>query len=108
MIDWPARCPCCSLASNPYFVASMFCLVNGAVSALCIYPELKYSVFICLFAFNGVVAGQYAGCCDAGGTALYMWGKVVPTALGSVWAVSACMRAVAAGGRLGYVCVPSL
>jgi hypothetical protein len=76
------------LASNPYFIFFMGVLMNGFFGLFSIYGmDFRYSLFLTVYTWNGVVLCQYTGVCCQAGTVLEFGGKTVSTCLGAVWAL---------------------
>lgn len=76
------------LASNPYFIFFMGVLVNGFFGLFSIYGmDFRYSLFLTVYTWNGVVLCQYTGVCCEPGTVLEFGGKAVATCLGAVYAM---------------------
>lgn len=62
-----------TLAQNPYYILFMGVLVNGFFGIFSIYGmDFRYSLFLAVYTWNGVVMCQYTGvCCQSGtGTSL--------------------------------------
>lgn len=77
-----------TLASNAYFVLFIVVAVNGFFGLFSIYGmDFRYSLFLMVYTFNGVVACQYTGVCCQAGTVLEFGGKAVSTCLGAIWAM---------------------
>ena len=49
--------------------------------------DFRYSLFLMVYTWNGVVLCQYTGTCCQAGTVLQFGGKAVSTCLGAVWAM---------------------
>lgn len=76
-----------SLAQNPYFIAGIVSLFNGACGLVSPVKEFRYSLFLTAFTFNAVVVCQYYGCCNLAGETNIYGGKVLSTLLGSVYSI---------------------
>ena len=76
-----------SLAQNPYWIAGMLVLFNALLGLLSPIKSLRYSLFLCAFTYNAVMACQYFGCCNLAGDTQIFGGKVVSTLLGSIYAM---------------------
>jgi hypothetical protein len=77
-----------TLAQNPFFIFWMAVLVNGFFGLFSIYGmDFRYSLFLLVYTWNGVVLCQYSGTCCQSGTVLTFGGKAASTCLGAVWAM---------------------
>ena len=76
-----------SVAQNPYYIFFLTVLVNGFFGLFSyISLDFRYSLFLTVYTFNGIVLCQYSGVCCQSGELLYYGGKAVPTILGAVYA----------------------
>jgi hypothetical protein len=61
-----------TLAQNPYFITFMGILVNGFFGLFSIYGmDFRYSLFLAVYTWNGVVMCHYTGVCCSSGTGMH-------------------------------------
>lgn len=76
-----------TLAQSPYFVFFMGMLVNGFFGLFSpLGIDFRYTLFLAVYTWNGVVYCQYTGTCCKPGTVLTFGGKALSTALGALYA----------------------
>ena len=76
-----------TLAQNAYFVFFMGMLVNGFFGLFSpLGIDFRYTLFLAVYTWNGVVYCQYTGVCCKPGTVLTFGGKALSTALGALYA----------------------
>jgi len=61
-----------TLAQNPYFILFMGVLVNGFFGLFSIYGmDFRYSLFLTVYTWNGIVMCHYTGVCCSSGTGMF-------------------------------------